>query len=278
MSPSYAGAPTTSAPADSGYFQAGGSSFLGHALTAPVSGRLQRFFGVSRIKIDPQLSGVDNTPETHVTIEQLFDGAWLPRSNRYDIPTLLLGTTVISLIGMLIAVPLGLGAAIYLAEYAPDNLVTRTIRLAIINLAGIPSVVYGLFGLGLFVLFLQLGTSIVAGSLTLAGLTNAIPSDLRAIDGGFLAQSPDAEADDLLASCYRTALHLANENGIASIAFPSLSTGAFGFPMEEAARVAMGAVLAELRRPARVSLVRFVLFDDVARRLHQDVLDALTGR
>ena len=48
--------------------------------------------------------------------------------------------------------------------------------------------------------------------------------------------------------------------------------------MEEAARVAMGAVLAELRRPSRVSLVRFVLFDDVARRLHQDVLDALTGR
>ena len=88
----------------------------------------------------------------------------------------------------------------------------------------------------------------------------------------------DEPADGLLASCYRTALHLANENGIASIAFPSLSTGAFGYPMEEAARVAMGAVLAELRRPARVSLVRFVLFDDVARRLHQDVLDALTGR
>ncbi len=74
-SPSYAGAPTTSAPADQEYFQAGGSSFLGHALTAPVSGRLQRFFGVSRIKIDPQLSGVDNTPETHVTIEQQISRA-----------------------------------------------------------------------------------------------------------------------------------------------------------------------------------------------------------
>ncbi len=68
--PTYAGSPSTSNPAGTNYFQAGGSSFLGHALTAPVSSRLQRFFGVSRIKIDPQLTGVDNTPETHVTIEQ----------------------------------------------------------------------------------------------------------------------------------------------------------------------------------------------------------------
>jgi phosphate transport system permease protein len=70
-----------------------------------------------------------------------------------------------------IAVPLGIGAAIYLSEYAPDNRWTRTIRIAIINLAGIPSVVYGLFGLGLFVLFLHFGTSILAGSLTLAIMT-----------------------------------------------------------------------------------------------------------
>ena len=47
-----------------------GDSLLGQALAAPVSSRLQRFFGVSRIKIDPQLTGVDNTPETHITIEQ----------------------------------------------------------------------------------------------------------------------------------------------------------------------------------------------------------------
>lgn len=69
------------------------------------------------------------------------------------------------------AIPVGIGGAIYLAEYARDNWFTRAIRLAIVNLAGIPSVVYGLFGLGLFVLFLQLGTSIVAGSLTLAIMT-----------------------------------------------------------------------------------------------------------
>jgi phosphate transport system permease protein len=63
------------------------------------------------------------------------------------------------------------GGAVYLAEYARDTWWTRTIRLAIVNLAGIPSVVYGLFGLGLFVLFLQFGTSIIAGSLTLALMT-----------------------------------------------------------------------------------------------------------
>jgi phosphate transport system permease protein len=71
----------------------------------------------------------------------------------------------------LVAIPIGVGGAIYLAEYARDTLLTRAIRLAIINLAGVPSVVYGLFGLGLFVLFLQFGTSIVAGSLTLAIMT-----------------------------------------------------------------------------------------------------------
>lgn len=70
-----------------------------------------------------------------------------------------------------IAVPLGIAAAIYLAEYAKDNSLTRAIRIAIINLAGIPSVVYGLFGLGLFVLFLQFGTSILAGCLTLSIMT-----------------------------------------------------------------------------------------------------------
>jgi phosphate transport system permease protein len=81
------------------------------------------------------------------------------------------GTFWLTIGTAIISVPLGLGAAIYLAEYAPDNRWTRTIRIAIINLAGIPSVVYGLFGLGLFVLFLRFGTSLLAGSLTLAIMT-----------------------------------------------------------------------------------------------------------
>lgn len=71
----------------------------------------------------------------------------------------------------LVAVPIGVGAAIYLAEYASDNALTRAIRIAIINLAGVPSVVYGLFGMGLFVVFLRFGTSILAGSLTLGIMT-----------------------------------------------------------------------------------------------------------
>jgi phosphate transport system permease protein len=83
----------------------------------------------------------------------------------------LVGTIWLTLGTAIISVPVGIGAAIYLSEYATENRWTRTIRIAIINLAGIPSVVYGLFGLGLFVLFLQFGTSIIAGSLTLAIMT-----------------------------------------------------------------------------------------------------------
>jgi phosphate transport system permease protein len=83
----------------------------------------------------------------------------------------IVGTLLLTLGTAVVAIPVGVGGAIYLAEYARDTWLTRSIRLAIINLAGIPSVVYGLFGLGLFVLFLQLGTSIVAGSLTLAIMT-----------------------------------------------------------------------------------------------------------
>jgi phosphate transport system permease protein len=83
----------------------------------------------------------------------------------------IVGTFYLTLGTAIFAVPLGLGAAIYLSEYAPDNRWTQIIRIAIINLSGIPSVVYGLFGLGLFVLFLNFGTSILAGSLTLAIMT-----------------------------------------------------------------------------------------------------------
>ncbi|MGB0639328.1 MAG: phosphate ABC transporter permease PstA [Myxococcota bacterium] len=80
--------------------------------------------------------------------------------------------TVCIVIGALIAsVPVGVAAAIYLSEYAPDNWFTRVINLAIINLAGVPSIVHALFGVGAFVLFLDFGTSILAASLTLAVMT-----------------------------------------------------------------------------------------------------------
>lgn len=83
----------------------------------------------------------------------------------------IVGTILLMIGTAVVAIPVGVGSAIYLSEYARDNFFTRSIRLAIVNLAGIPSVVYGLFGLGLFVIFLQFGTSILSGSLTLAIMT-----------------------------------------------------------------------------------------------------------
>ena len=105
----------------------------------------------------------------------------------------ILGTIYLTIGTALFSVPPGIAAAIYLAEYAPDNRWTRVIRLAMINLSGIPSVVYGLFGLGLFVIFLQIGTSILAASLTLSIMTlpviistteealRAVPQDFRTV-------------------------------------------------------------------------------------------------
>ena len=84
------------------------------------------------------------------------------------------GTVVLTFGTAIASIPISVGAAIYLSEYARDTWLTRAIRMAIVNLAGIPSVVYGLFGLGLFVLFMGLGTSIVAGSLTLGLMTMPI--------------------------------------------------------------------------------------------------------
>jgi phosphate transport system permease protein len=105
----------------------------------------------------------------------------------------ILGTLYLTIGTAIFSLPPGIAAAIYLAEYAPDNRWTRTIRIAMINLAGIPSVVYGLFGLGLFVIFLRFGTSILAASLTLSIMTlpviistteealRSVPHDFRVV-------------------------------------------------------------------------------------------------
>jgi phosphate transport system permease protein len=74
-------------------------------------------------------------------------------------------------IALLVAAPVGVLSAIYLNEYARDNWLTRLIHLAVVNLAGVPSIVHALFGLGAFVLFAGLGRSILAASLTLAIMT-----------------------------------------------------------------------------------------------------------
>jgi len=83
----------------------------------------------------------------------------------------LLGTIWLVAVALLVSVPLGIAAAIYLSEYAGDNWFTRIINLAIINLAGVPSIVHALFGVGAFVLYFGFGTSIIAASLTLAIMT-----------------------------------------------------------------------------------------------------------
>ena len=83
----------------------------------------------------------------------------------------LVGTVWLVTVALLASVPVGVAAALYLAEYAPDNWLTRAINLAIINLAGVPSIVHALFGVGAFVLFFRFGTSILAASLTLAIMT-----------------------------------------------------------------------------------------------------------
>ena len=83
----------------------------------------------------------------------------------------LLGTVWLVMVALLLSVPIGIFAAIYLSEYAGDNWFTRVINLAIINLAGVPSIVHALFGLGAFVIFFKFGTSILAASMTLAVMT-----------------------------------------------------------------------------------------------------------
>jgi phosphate transport system permease protein len=83
----------------------------------------------------------------------------------------LLGTIWLVAVALLISVPLGVAAAVYLSEYAGNNWFTRVINLAVINLAGVPSIVHALFGVGAFVLFFKFGTSILAASLTLAIMT-----------------------------------------------------------------------------------------------------------
>jgi len=103
----------------------------------------------------------------------------------------LYGTLLLTIVSLAIAVPISLFAAVYLYEYARKDRFFQLIELTIVNLAGVPSVVYGLFGLGLFVIFFGLGKSIIAGALTMACMSmpllitvfyqalKAVPANLR---------------------------------------------------------------------------------------------------
>jgi phosphate transport system permease protein len=83
----------------------------------------------------------------------------------------LIGTLYLVVISLLVATPIGVLAAVFLNEYARDNWFNRVVNLAVLNLAGVPSIVHALFGLGAFVLFAHMGKSILAASLTLAIMT-----------------------------------------------------------------------------------------------------------
>jgi phosphate transport system permease protein len=130
------------------------------------------------------------------------------------------GTVVLTFGTALVSIPISVGAAVYLAEYARDTWLTRAIRLAIVNLAGVPSVVYGLFGLGLFVLFMGLGTSIVAGSLTLGLMT--MPVVISTAEEALLTvpQRFRVVSRSLGASRWQTVRHIVLPN-----ALPGILTG-----------------------------------------------------
>jgi phosphate transport system permease protein len=106
------------------------------------------------------------------------------------------GTFLVTLITAILAVPLGMGAAIYLHEYARQTRVTRLIRLSIRNLSGVPSIVYGLFGVILFVNILRFGTSILSAGLTLGLMT--LPWTITASEEA-LKMVPDSYREGALA-------------------------------------------------------------------------------
>lgn len=87
----------------------------------------------------------------------------------------------------------------------------------------------------------------------------------------------DKPSDRLLAACYRNALKLAEDNDIKSIAFPALSTGAFGYPLEPAARIALNEILETAPNLITVNHIRFVLFSNSDKQVHEQVLSELAG-
>jgi phosphate transport system permease protein len=146
-----------------------------------------------------------------------------PRQNHHagGIMPAIVGTLLLMLGTAAISLPLGVASAVYLREYAPDNRVTRLLRLAILNLAGVPSIVHGLFGLGIFVGLCHLGASLMASWLTLALLV--LPTVITASEEALRAV-PDSlrEASEGLGATRRqTILRV-----VLPAALPGIMTGA----------------------------------------------------
>jgi phosphate transport system permease protein len=111
----------------------------------------------------------------------------IPRNMGRDggISSAIVGTFLVAAVAIIIAVPFGIGTAFYLAEYTRGKLVTRIIRFSAESLAGIPSIVYGLFGYIFFVIYLGLDVSVLAGGLTLAVMI--LPTVIRTSEEAILA-------------------------------------------------------------------------------------------
>lgn len=134
-------------------------------------------------------------------------GIWAP----------LLGTLYLIVISLVIAAPVGVLAAVYLNEYARESWFTRMINLAVVNLAGVPSIVHALFGLGAFVIFMGIGRSILAASLTLAIMTLPV---IIASTKEALASVPRAFREacwNLGATRWQTIRHVVLPNSISGI-------------------------------------------------------------
>jgi len=129
----------------------------------------------------------------------------------------IVGTFYLVMGAIIFALPIGLLAAIYLSEYAKDNILNRIIKLAIVNLSGVPSIVYGLFGLAIFVVFLKFGASILSGSLTLGImiLPIIITTSREALES--VPQSFREVSLSLGASKWQTIRHIVLPNAIPGI-------------------------------------------------------------
>ncbi|HJN16344.1 MAG TPA: phosphate ABC transporter permease PstA [Armatimonadota bacterium] len=129
----------------------------------------------------------------------------------------IVGTICLVVAAVVFAVPFGVFAAIYLNEYASENFLTRLVRLAIINLAGVPSIVYALFGMALFVNYMKLGASILAGGLTLAvmNLPVIITASKEALDS--VPQHFREASLSLGVSKWQTIRHIVLPNAIPGI-------------------------------------------------------------
>jgi phosphate transport system permease protein len=132
----------------------------------------------------------------------------------------ILGTVALTLVTAVASVPLGVATAVYLVEYARDGAFLRVVRLSIRNLAGVPSVVYGLFGVGLFVHALDLGLSILSSGLTLGLLT--LPTTITASEEALKAVPKSYRDGALALGATRWEAVVTN---VLPAAFPGILTG-----------------------------------------------------